>query len=257
MPYIPYTTQYVIGWRNVFYGGTLTASSEPDGGEPENAVDGFTSDYWAPVAGASPAEAWIAVDCGSTTAVDYLAIAAHNLGTIGAEVTLEGSADGSSWTTVTGPHAVADDTPAMWIFVSVSYRHYRLVIAGDAISLGVLQAGARLTLPEGVFVGYEPERLNRQNDTMNQLTEGGQFIGRSIIRTSVKGEINQPRANQAWVRGAWTLFRDHAELRPFFIMWRSDDYPDEVAYCWSTDDAAVKQRSNGFMDVSMKFAGLV
>jgi len=254
MALVPYTTQYVLGWRNVFAEGDLSASSALDGYAVENLVDGFTFDYWGP--DAADAAPWVQVDCGTATAVDYLAITAHNLASLGASLQLLGSADGASWSAVAGPWVPARSGPLLWQFAAVSFRYYRLSVTGSGVRLGVLQAGARTTLPEGVFVGYSPEALNRRYTVQNQESEAGVMLGRSVTRVGVEGKITQKRVSQAWARGEWRAFTDHAVTRPFFIAWRASDYPDEVAYAWSSGDGpSADQGDNGWMKLSLSFKG--
>ena len=249
---VPYTTQAVIAYDNVFARGTLTASSSPVGGEAENAVDGLTWDYWQPT-GAGPHT--LTVDLGAAEPVDYLALHAQNLATTLGSLTLEGSADGAAWTTVSGPHSPADTAPLLFLFAAVSYRYYRVSMTGAGSRLGVLQAGTRLTLPEGIFVGVAPASLNPRNEILNSTSEGGQFLGRSLIRTAVSETIKQDRVSQSFARNEWRAFADHAALRPFFYAWRANDYPLEVMYAWSRGDAQTSQQGNGFMSVELAIEG--
>lgn len=247
-----FSTQAVIAYDNVFARGTLTASSSPAGGEAENAVDGLTWDYWQP-SGAGPHT--LTVDLGAAESVDYLALHAQNLATSLGSITLERSADGMAWTTVSGPHSPTDTAPLLFLFEAVSYRYYRVTMTGSVSQLGVLQAGARLTLPEGIFVGESPASLNPRNEIMNSTSEGGQFLGRSLIRTGVTNSIKQDRVSQEFARNDWQAFADHAQLMPFFYAWRVDDYPLEVMYAWSRGDSQVQQQGNGFMTVEIAIEG--
>lgn len=249
---VPFTTQAVIAYDNVFARGTLAASSSPDGGEAENAVDGFTWDFWAP-AGAGPHT--LVVDLGSAEAVDYLAFHAQNLADTSGSITLARSSDGSSWTDVSGPHSPTDNTPVLVLFSSVSYRYYRISMTGEGSMLGVVQAGQRLTLPEGIFVGAEPPQLNPDDEILNSSSEGGQFLGRSLIRSGASDKIKQDRVTQEFARGDWADFAEHARLRPFFYGWRTEDYPLEVMYAWSRGGSKVQQGTNGFMSVELAIEG--
>lgn len=258
MTYIPYTTQAVIGYDNVFTAGTLSASSEQEGGEKENAVDGFTYDFWQPETGLSPAQHTLAVQLSVAQAVDYLAIAAHNLATAEATITLQRSSNGSSWTDVSGPHTPANDGPYLWRFAAVSDSWYRILIEGDDIALGVVQAGAAMVLPEGIYVGHAPAPLNRDPQIMNAESEGGQMLGRSRIRQGMAPlSIKQDMVTPVWVRATWNPFSRIAELRPFFFAWRTDAYPEEVIYGWSVSPAKAEHTKNAYMSVSLEMSGQV
>jgi len=253
MSFIPYSQQYLVAWDDILYSGTLSASTEADDGPVENVADGFTSDYWqATEADGSP---YIQVDTGTAATADYFAIHGHNVFSIGGSVTLQGSDNASSWTTVSGPHVPSSDGANLWTFDAVSYRYYRLAFTGTAPFVSVAQIGERMVLPQGVFVGYEPEPYNKKNEIQNQKSENGQLLGRSLIRTGIEGEIRQAYVTQSWVRNVWQPFADYAMLRPFFVAWRYIDYPEEVAYCWAVSDPVVKQGANLYMAVSLKFSG--
>ena len=258
MTYVPYTRQAVIGYDNVFTQGVTDASSSPSGGELENALDGFTFDFWTPVSQASPNYHWLAVALGAAAPVDYLAIHAHNLFTVGGTVALEGSDDGETWDEVLAPQSPASNGPMLWRFTQVNHAYYRLLMTGEGAALGVLQAGAALVLPEGVYVGMSPPPLNRANRIQNNKSEGGQFLGRSLIREGARAlTMKQDFVTPAWVRSTWEAFAQHAETLPFFFAWRQGDYPLEVMYGWSVGDAEATQSRNAYMSVSLEIEGQV
>lgn len=253
MSYVPYRRMAVVGWRNVFTDGALDATSETDEGPAENAVDGLTWDWW--ITSGNPAT--LTVELGIVTACDYLAIAAHNLGSQGCSIALQGSADNAAWVDVGGPFYPGLDVPYLWRFPSQEFVFWRVVIDGNTCSLGVLQAGAALVLPEGIFVGHKPATLNRKPELMPNKSERGQFLGRSVIRTGAGVSISQDRVARDWVRTEWDALARHAETRPLFFAWRYDEYPGEVIYGWSSDGASAEQGNNGFMKVSLEIEGQV
>lgn len=245
-------TLALIGYDNVFTEGTLSASSDPEGGEKENAVDGFTFDHWEPVVSGSPTESYLQVLLTAAAAVDYLAIHAHDgIGSI----SLRGSNDGTTWTTISGPHT-PEDGPNLWRFASVSYTRYRVYVTGNVPQLGVLQAGAIMVLPEGVYVGHKPSKYNRADRIMNNKSEGGQLIGRTLLAEGAQGmTISQDRVTPAWARDTWEAFAQHAKTKPFFFAWRHAVYPLEVMYAWSTGPASISVASQTFMSVSLEIEG--
>lgn len=258
MPYIPYSRQAVIGYDNVFARGTLSASSEtPDTGEAANAVDGLSWDHWQPAGTDSPPQDWLQVDLGSAAAADYLAINAHNLGSQGATITPQGSADGVSWTAVGGPFSPTEDKPYFWRFDSASYRYWRVLVEGTGLALGIVQAGVALVLPEGVYVGEQPAPLNRKPKLSNNESEGGQFLGRTILRQGSGVTIAQEHVFPDWVRETWMPFAKYAETNAFFFAWRSDDWPEEVIFGWSEGGATAKQSHQTYMSVSLDIKGQI
>lgn len=257
MPHVPYTTQAVIGWRNVFADGVLTASSETTSGPAENAADGLTWDYWEGDGDTSGDT--LTVELVEGALCDYLAIAAHDLGSQGATIELEGSDNGSSWTSVAGPFSPTDDKPWLWRFDGATHAWWRITILGGPTKLGVVNAGELLVLPEGIFVGHKPAPLNRKPETMPNKSERGQFLGRSVIRAGAAVTISQDRVSQTWARTEGVAFRDHAEDRPFFFAWRHATFPEEVIYGQTPEGGSVEitQSQNGFMSFSCDVEGQV
>lgn len=256
MAYIPYTTQAVIGYDNVFAAGTLIQSTDTAGGEARNAIDGFTFDYWRPNP-ILPGPHTLRVVLGGAASCDYLAIHAHNLASVGSAITLQGSSDGQVWTTVAGPFSPATNGPQLWRFPPQSFAQWRVSITGTGVALGVVQAGMLLVLPEGVYGGEEPATLNRKPKILNAESEGGQLLGRSRIRQGAGTTIRQERVLASWVRSTWAPFARHAETRPFFYAWRSGAYPGEVIYGWSTKPATAKQGTAQYMSVGIDVEGQV
>ena len=252
MAYVPYTSKAVIGYDNVFTSAAVAASSETDEGPAENAVDGLTYDWWQ---GEGDPDT-LTVNSGSASC-DYLAIAAHDLGTQSATITLQGSADGAAWVTVAGPYSPTDDTPWLWRFTQATYAYWRISVAGGPCRIGVVNAGVAMVLPEGVYAGHAPASLNRKPKLLNNDSEGGQLLGRSIIRSGATSEIVQERVSTTWVRDTWQPFARFAETRPFFYAWRHADFPEEVLYAWSDGEANVQQGPNQFMKVSLDIKGQV
>lgn len=253
MPYIPYTPQAVIAYDNVFTQGAVSASSETSDGAAENAVDGLTYDFWEGEGDTSGDT--LEVNVAGGAACDYLAIAAHNLGSSGATITLQGSADGVAWVTVAGPFSPNVDKPWLWRFPSATYAWWRVLILGGPCRLGVLQAGLATVLPEGIYVGHQPAPLNRRPRILNNESESGQLLGRSIIRRGSAAVIRQDRVSPAWVRAVWNPFSIHAETKPFFFAWRHASFPEEVIYGWTDGGAEVEQGQAQFMKVSLDMKG--
>jgi len=111
-----------IGYKNLFTtsGVTVTTSSDQSGFEKENAYDWKPYDWWKPsAAGAN----WLRASFGAAKAADYMAISAHNLGTLGATIKCQYSTNGgSSWTDIGGTIAPIGDSV---IFVTFYWRNDR------------------------------------------------------------------------------------------------------------------------------------
>lgn len=258
MPYIPYTRQAVIGWHNVFTFGTLSASSESTTGPMENAVDGLTWDFWE-FDGTTGGDTLEVIFEGVVNRrVNYLAIAEHNFGTNELSISIEWSDDGAVWNPLAGPFSPESDAPHLWTFDSVLKHAYRVVITGGSGQLGVLNAGHLLELPEGIYVGHRPATLNRKPKILTNDSEGGQLLGRSVIRSGSGVEVQQDHVDPDWVRETLQEFIDHQETKGFFFAWRKDERPLEVIYGWTPEgEVTVEQESTRYMRVNFQVRGIV
>jgi hypothetical protein len=222
----------IIAYANLLRnsGITITASTEATGYEKENIYDWLTFDYWKPTA----VPAYLTVDFGSAVAVDYFGLAAHDLADNSADIVLQYSTDDFSadindaFTAVTP----SDNAPILKTFTSVSKRYWRIKLTGGISSLGVAAFGARLDVDTVLPVGYRPMTQGQSNRILTSESDGGQFLGRSVLSQAIKGAIQLDYLTKSWVRTNWPTLRDHIEQYPFFYLGEPDNYPDEVQLVW-------------------------
>jgi hypothetical protein len=208
-----------VGYANHFREGTVTASSEAVGHPAELAYSGFTYDAWLSTGGATES---LQAQMGGSTAADYMALAAHNLE--GATVTPQRSTSGSSWTDLHAGYVVPDNRPIVWEWPSVSDVYWRLLItsAPAAVSIGAIHVGEKLTLQRGLPVGWKPPSLNEDVQYTNVMSQGGQVLGRNIVRRGVTVDVQSNHAEYVWAREDWADFIEVAELYAFFFWWANE-----------------------------------
>ena len=213
---------------SVFSRGAVTASSAAVGAEFANALDETTFDFWTPTA----VPATLATELVVAEKVDCMAIAAHNIGTSGATVSVEYSNDGIVWVEV-GSHAPSDDTTIVMIFKPVTAKWWRLVISGAVASVGVVRMGFRLVFPSGINTGYTPINLARRIDVQGGVTIGGQFGGQRITKRGAETTVSVAPMDRAFVDNDMAAFHLHYdEGRSFFWAGGPAIFPNDVAYCW-------------------------
>ena len=242
-----------IGWRRL--AGTITASTSAAGYAAANAGTQRTDSFWQ--ATALPAT-W-AVDLGSAQPVSYCGIAAHDLGKKIVTVYLESSDDGVSWTT-RATDVPADDGAIMFLLATVSARYWRIRLTGSNIpTIGVIQMGAVTEFPR--LASYAPslsfERAVNTTFSTN-VTEGGSWAGRSIVRRSLSPSMRVANLSEAWIAAEWDAFAAAALTQAFFIADRPGSYPRSVAYAWTTADIAPdRERPNHLISnvVSLALVG--
>ena len=246
-----------IGYENLFLNGTLSATSEATGFEKENAIDWLTNDWWKPSAGGTY---YITVDLGSADSADYLGIAGHNLGTESATVSVEYSSDNFSGdiNDAFTPVALTSDAVYVKSFSTQSARYWRLKVAStNAALIGQVSIGAQMAITEQPDVGFSPPNFSPDDKIINSKSEGGQFIGRSVVSLGVEFSIPFMFLDPAWVRTTWEDFTTHGKRYPFFYVWDLTNFPDEVVYCWSEGSWPKAEYSHtNLMSVTLSVRGI-
>lgn len=238
-----------IGWRKL--AGTVTASTSAAGFAATNAATNRTDSFWRPTA----LTATWALDAGFAQAVSYCGIAAHDLGTQGCTVLVQSSPDGTTWTTRC-TIIPADDSTILALFATVSARYWRLSISGsgDEPTLGVIQFGAVTEFPQkAAYVGSMSFDRTRVASYSTNLSEGGQWLGRSVSRVSLTPSMQVSHLSEAWVASEWDAFAEYAETGPFFIADRPSVYPKSCCYAWTSGDLRA-ERSIPNADVALSIS---
>jgi hypothetical protein len=221
-----------IGYENFFTTGTVTVTDEAAGYEKEHAYNWNTYDFWKAAGGGVK---YITVDLGAADIADYAAIAAHTLGTNGGTVQCQSSTNGSSWTNRGSAVSPSTNSPIFITFTAVSARYWRLQLTSTPASvIGVASIGQAFELTRAASSGFVLPREARQNKIINNVSEGGAFLGKSIIAQGFSANYTFGIQTLAFVRGDWSTFIDHAVTKPFFFSW-NPDYDDGV-YAWIEGD---------------------
>ena len=127
---------------------------------------------------------YIVVDCGSEKTADCLAILGHNLGSIGATVTLQSSADNfnPSVNDAFAGVAVTSDRIFFKEFAApVARRYWRLKIDGASAApqIAVLMFGNKLQFPYPPETPFPPYEESVETDT--KRSKAGHLLG-SVVR---------------------------------------------------------------------------
>lgn len=238
-----------VGSKNLFRsaGVTTSVSAALAAAPKELAYNGFTFDAWQ--SGVSGSGQWIRASFASAQSCDYMAIAAHNL--VGATLTPQRSSDGSAWTNIQNGYVAVDNRPIVFEFAAVSFAHYRLLIdAVNPVSLGVINAGVKLTMDRGLPLGWKPPSLNEQKEYTNVMSEGGQVLGRHVIRRGAEAMVDTSIVGFQWARDSWEAFVAEAEAYGFFLWWASTEGRGEIIYGGLESHEA---QFSTYTDVTCKF----
>lgn len=243
-----------IGYQDFVKTSTVTASTE-SAIFPADAVQRETTyERWQPTA----LPATLTIDSGTSPSgtASYLGIGAHTLGDNGNTVLLEYSHDATTWTTVDSVEP-ADNTALMMLFAEVQARYWRITISGGtAPTVGVVYLGQVLEMQRSIYGGHTPITLGRQTTIRPSVSEKGQWLGRSIVRNALATGYSFRHLTASWYRANFDPFAKAARSRPFFIAWRPETYPSEVAYGWTNDDITPSNMGvRDYMEVSFNVVG--
>jgi hypothetical protein len=246
----------IIGYQNLLELGTVVASSENADYPVENCFDWLTTDYFKPAATGT-----INIDLTLTSGMpaDYFAFYAHTLHTTGCSIKLQYH-NGSGYVDATDTITPTTSVPMLYTFDEVTATLWRVVVttASTVPALGVVCFGKALTLPRGVYIGYSEPLFGRANKFINSVSEGGSFLGRSVIASAVRSTLSLQYASDSWMRDYWLDFVEHAEGKPFFYLWNPRDYPTECAFCWAEGDIPAPTHTHyGYMGTSFTVRGLI
>lgn len=249
----------VAGWNSFLVLGSLTASTEAADGSVQNVADGNTYDFWQP----TELPAWIEVELGEAATANYVGLASHTLGTSHITVTVQYH-DGADWVDI------LEVTPAdnrTWgaVFDEVTATRFRLYFeeaVGETAEipvLGVAHIGNGLVFERHIYQGHTPITLAPQTEIRPNTSEGGQFLGRSIIRRGSATSVKVTNLLPAFVRSDDTeAFIRYAVRGAWFWFWRPEDYPGDVAYVWTVSE--ISRTNSGpadYMSMSFNLMGYV
>jgi hypothetical protein len=241
-----------IGHNTFTRGGTASASTEQEGFPADAPLNSMTYEFWRP--SAMPAT-WT-LDTLTSASVNYIGIAAHTLGSDNCEVTIESSDDELTWTAIDSL-SPEDNSPIMFLFESVTAQYFRLSITGSIPSVGVVYVGTTLDMLRPCYGGLTPISLSRDSVIRPTRSEGGQWLGRTVIRSGSSMSVNYTNLENAWTRSTFRNFINDAVLYPFFFAWRPDNYPEDCGYVWVSDDIKPSNMGrNSLMQVSFNMQGL-
>lgn len=215
-----------------------TGSTEASGYAAINAGDVRVDSAWRPTS--LPAN-W-SVIFNSPRTVGYVGIAAHDLGTQNADISIQTTSDaGSTWDTVAGLGNLApsDDSAILCLIEPSTFDGYRVLInsADSEPTIASIGAGSVLEWPrKSVWTGTpitEGDRITFANN----LTATGVWVGRTRVSDGLEFQVEINNLSEAFRSGDFKAFKDYAngEDAAFFIAPRPGDYPDEVAYAWSSE----------------------
>ena len=187
--------------------------------------------------------------------VDAVGIGAHSLAN-GSALVEYSTSDAGAWV----QFAPAQSGGAAMLFLSasaVSVKRLRVTVTADGPQVvGVIYAGIALQMQRPIYKGHTPATLARVTEYQSNESEGGQWLGRNVIRQGLKIDFDWSNLSAAWVRQYFDPFARATRTTPFFVAWNPQEFPREVAYAWTTGDPKFDNRGpRDLMSVSLSAKG--
>lgn len=243
----PLTHARIAHSGNWLAGGTATASTTDADYFANGPLNSLTYEKWKPTALPATWE----YDHGSAAAVDYCVIGAHTMGTNGNTLEIQ-YWNGSAWVDVIPATAIADDSPIFAIFGEQTRQRWRIQISNGTVpTVGVVKFGTAMQMERPLYGDYVPADYARQTVLRSNYSEGGEFLGRTKVRTHLEFGIGWRMLTRSWVDANWYPFILAIETEPFFLAPMPSVY-SEVSLCQTLQSPdAPSQGADGFLAVDL------
>lgn len=251
----------VIAHVNEGASATVSTTTGTEGAAAVNAVSGATYNFWSCTpSGGNLAR--IQFVFASAVTLNFVGIAAHNLGDLGATVKVQHSLNsGGSWIdSAAGSVSPADNAAIGFRFQDVTATHWRLTISGVSadVVIGLVLLSREIVIPDRIYQGYAPPLTPTQVDLQSNVSEGGHLLGSSVVRMGSAATASFGYVAPAFLRGAsWLAFQAAFNSgEGFFWAWRPEKYGD-LFYAWRAG-AVLRPTNSGprdlmSFDLAMRF----
>jgi len=232
-----------IGYRDVITATSATSSAT--GAPASSALTWQTYERWRPTSSPATLTATFPEE-----EIDYIGIGAHQLSRTDG-VTFEVQVSGAWQEVVPGViegMEAADNEPVMLLMATrlATGVRIRFEYSGDAPSVGKIAAGKSLTMFRPFYSGHSPALLSRNSRTQPNVSEGGEWLGSSLIRQGRSTTMQWQHIPAMWYRLNFDPLAEHARTKPFFVAWNPARFPDCV-YAMATGD--VQPANMGIRDL--------
>lgn len=224
----------IIGWHNIVTVSNVVTTTEESGFPITNVANHSTFLKWK--GGINTGTELVVVTTGFAGLMDYVAIAKHNFGSAGIEVSLSSGASPQ----LIAPFIPDDDCPLILRFDPQVVGTLQLTLnpVDVAPEMAVLYAGKLLVVERSikVDVDHTPINLGRKLKVFNGMSESGNFLGRIVLHQFNESKAEFSHITPDWYRANFDPFVLASQESPFFWAWNPEEQPDDVGYAWLTAD---------------------
>jgi len=248
----------IIGWDNKISTSNIAATASDSDYPITNVANPATHLPWK---GTGTGAQYLTHTTGGADPYDFVGIAKHNFGSGEWTVSVEGDA-GAGYATLAGPVVPGDDAPLLFRWTAGSYSGIRIKLTGGSVipQAAVVFMGKLLVLPRKIWQDHTPIVFGRKQKVISGRSESGNFLGgisttswnEGRIKTSLIEPADYREDIDAWMQAA--VFGQQT----FFFGWRPQTYPNDIGYCWATNDAQPRNSTgHGLTEFDMQIAGIV
>ncbi len=84
------------------------------------------------------------------------------------------------------------------------------------------------------------------------------FLGRSVIYQGVVVSLSFDHLSEDFLRETWLPFVQHAEVKPWFLLWDESEHADEACWCFTQGQiAGATFTSRSLLNAGIKASGRV
>lgn len=225
----------LIGYQNIVTAPALTSFSAASGFPVSNLANPATHIFWK---SSTSSTDFIRIGSIGASLIDYVGIAGHNFGSIGATISISDTGTSPASFLVGG--LVTDDSPIIARFNPGVFSGLEILISfpGAPPQAAVIYCGKLLVLERGIKVDvtHVPITFGRRTRILSGMSEAGNFLGRLVLSESRESRAEFFGFTPDFYRQQMEPFVAVAMEKPFFWAWAPSDYPLETGYSWLVSD---------------------
>lgn len=224
----------IVLWESL--SGTLSTTAGTEVESAALSATGTTYDAWV-VTPSGGGNAFLQMVFASAQTLNAVAIAAHNLGTVGGSVKVQYSTDsGASWVDTEAGSKFAFDNQAILFYfdeVSADYWRIRISTVTENVEVAVAYWGTVMTIPRRFYQGYTPPITPTNVMLQSNVSQGGNLLGAAVTRKGSSASATVQNVEPTFIRGNdFKGFMNHFNNgNGSFWAWRPTKYGD-LFYCW-------------------------
>jgi hypothetical protein len=245
-----------ILYENIIRDFTVLTDESAD--SINNSHDGRTSTSTSFATGATRS---IVVDCTSARTVNCLAFGRNNAGSTSTTITVQGSTDNASYSTLFTKDPT-DDRVKFYIQSNYSYRYYKIQISGhsNTVYFADLALGEYLSLERDQKAGFISPLYADSDRVVNNITRGQNLVGISIKEGLKRVKLSLPYYTSSWFSD-WEALITVLKAFPIYLHWKADN-SDQAFYCWIRDKFPEPKYSKNvsgyaYLDVDLDLEGII